>query len=1716
MQTCLKAEKTIVKFTSLSNQTSGSTITISLPQGMRITQINSVLLNGSGTSYSQFFLSQNRIGLLTLGSSLAIGDVIRIEFLQYANCSSGSTTFIAQDSFYFSGSSGNFSQIGNSFNGFAPSISISSISHTPSPVAGGSPTTKKFTVSNSGFGASSRILIVEKYTPGDFIFTGGSYRINPSGVNYTIPVSRITVKSDSLLILLNASDISNIGDGDTLFENSESFEIQYQITPQNCGISNSINSQLIAFWLCNSNSRCNGLSSNSTLSIGIPGTPNLTRLPIRSRRFDCFNNTQFRDTVRILNNGAGPATNIQILQYITIYPNMFNSTAMGFLDTSILRYSIGRNGVLLRPNYTVTGTINGNYSSWGCNLNGRVGRTRIVIPNLNAGDTLFFYTGSVQCQYNVPCNSNSGSGHDIVPPGISYDLSFQNGCGNINYNGGTQIVIEDYNYCRAYMANLAPPTAKTGESLDLVQKITDANPESGFDYPSRTRTEIEVSLPSVLVLDSSFAHPVYFETQGGTIVNPTTRPGNYRFAFRRLPYLGLGKLHIRVKGKCDTNFCPGLFNWTYQWKINPDTTSCSFTNTVICKNFSIAWLSNCKSNCCDLGLVNIEYSSNRINFGLPDNNNDKRPDISGSINKSLVRTEQFIPGDTIEFYYKGVYKTNSTHTQWEFSRIIFDASVSSRFDLISDSVFVNRFVGTDTAFRITPSITGGRYYSTDVSFMNDFLNNDTIVVKMKLRINANGNLDWSFNSMVNAWAAHIANPTNPGVDLFTCTPIQDFGIVWRRLNGIDNTPASTLTSTGCQTVIDQVYYYIETGFLGRGQADKFDFEYRPFAYPSQFRMFIPPGYSVDSVKLREWYHHTGGTATTNHPYFMQNRPFTQINDTLKFNLSNLYTPNGGLILPTDEGAYGYIWIYLRPSCRAANNVPIPLSAQQQYISFTSPSTTSFGFGTSFNTQGTIRNLQPQFVTSSSNSTVSSFEKKVSWPIQHTNATNIVANNVWFYFYNASGTFVVDSIKLGSVLILPDANGFFRLGNVGASAAISFTVFAKFNNCSTDSLLAYNGYSCSNYPSSFSPTLCSNIPIKLFVAPQVASIQTQISSLANTPNIPAVPSSGNYNRSVVNMCRSFPVEMTVQNSGAAMLYNVTENVILPINGLNVGVDYITDSGYIEYPIGTTPRAFSSTANSVILSQVSSGYISLNLNQIDPVNFNADKGLPGTGTSSSSSLRSAILRFKLRANCNLRSGTPFTVEQRANNACGANAIGSSNLLSGYALNLDGVTTVPYIAEVRMANTISGCNGDSCSFKVIKIGSSAVNTGDSIRLFIPNILQSSNFRCIGSNCPSAFPTFVNNAAIGGREFTIKIPSTMSNLDSLVFRSYLKTPANNNCGNNVRIGCDVTRQLVIFCPTLGSNCPNTSQSLGNSNRFIQVTKPNLTISTFAGSYLTGLPVQWKYRANGIVSNSGNTVANTDTTRINYYFDANNNNTLETNIDSFIYSRVYKMAIPNGGTNTFSDTFVYGKLAPSATRSMFAAIETKSGTGNCNCAAMTASTNIMGLELEKSYIQMKETGCSPLLQYYTGTRKKGTYVLYRTDKHNLVQAIDSGSMNENEMTLRDRPLVQGFYTYRLIHQDEQKTTRQIAILNTYIQCKNSEMSIVPNPNSGIFSISLLNQEINSYFEYEIFNSDGRKIISGKSFGAETQVDLSKHSKGVYTVWIRIDDKKWVEKIVLL
>lgn len=1718
-QKCLKPELLRMQFSVSGAGTTGSYLDIKLPNGFTFNGIAYFnVVSGGSNSASYAGLQSNGRHRITFANSTA-SSTLSIGIWQKATCSAGST---ALDSlFFFEGAGALNVSVSNSFNGTEPDLSLTGVSNSPSPANVGATVTRIMTITNGGLGASNRFRVADAFTSGALSFITGSGRINPSGVNYTIPSGQITVKSDSFLIQLTATQIQQIGDGDTLFENGESFQLQYQIVPQNCGVGFSISSNLIASWGCN-NAFCQNTIAIGGLGISAPASPNLVFTRIQEA-LKCYGTMQ-EDTA-IYRNTGGPASNINISTYQG-YPGIgYAPTYLRNIDTTFIRYRIGRNGTWIKPS-TFSNIASGT-SSEGCP---GISRVNFIVPLLGAGDTLYVLTPSTVCNLDFVNNRGCTKTTYSAPrlPVIHQDIIYRDGCNSITFNSNLN-TIRDYGAWDAQFSTFAPGSVSGGTTSTFRYVLSQT---SHTPTTSRQKLRFTFIPPAGFSIDNSGGNGVVLKI-GSTTYNPTS----YNTSTNEYFFNGVAansqsgsvleyKLAAPACGVCAGGFLEARWESAY---LVDSALSCNYINHN-CDRTRFYY--NCPP-CCPEGVVKLDsFKAMRKNYGLPDNNNDGQPDGSGTIDMSRVDTKNTANGDTAIVTWYGTVDAASSgpHIQFPYVYASFYTSSSffSYYNRLGATIYLDRVSLPDTSWSVGTGVrSGADTLRFDLSYSRPYQDGDKIRVELLLR-NSQGytssfySNNWSLTPTI--YGSQITNPVSADTSVRrSCGAGLDYLGVKVAVSIIGGqTP--TAQFSGCsQVVLAPIFYQSYENTASQNQ-NIWEFEYKPLTYPKQYKWLPPIGYDVDSIRGRFNYHTTNRNSSTIN---LGALTYTVSNDTIIVNIGNRFTPEGGSILPGDDGYVFKLDVYAKSSCRVSNLI----TQNGRFVSGTVGGAVTMltNIAPTYTTTNTahhnMRSTQPQLIINSSNPTQNVYTNIAEWPLAVREAASITSPLTWVSFVSNSGLVQVDSLKIGSTTILPDVNGFFRLGSLNNSTN-NYTVYAQHTVCGNDSIFVYYGYSCSAYPTvPFNTSICAYSPIVLKLATQPSAIQTAITGLSATPNDPSNAGSAAYGSTTVGMCSSFPVEMEIQSTQASNIYNIREIINLPIgiNG-NTALDYVSDSGYIEYPIGSTPRRFSTAANTAILAAIGSGNFTLDINQIDPDSFSTTKGLKGTALGTNATRR-IILRWKMRPNCDLISGDQWTATQRALSACGGNAVGNNGLTSGFALNVSGVTR-PYLADVTISTgSVDGCSGTApVRIRLEKVGASAPTATDSLTLRIPKTVKAGTITCNGAFCPAGTVTPVESIIGNFKYLKWQYPSTAGNAgDTLLYTYAMSADDKATCSTGEQVKVDVIQKITIACGA--GTCPNASVSLGGNTKPFDIRKANLSFDAYSSTYV--YPSLYKYVFGGNVLNTSNFVAAGTGVTLKTFMDVNNNLTYEKGIDALVKTTVLGSAIPTNGSVSFNDSFENNLYPPSPSLPMYTVIDTGDATANCFCGGVVQSAFNQALPIE--FLELNANNLNNVtgkVQWITNADNHVIrFDIYRkTENESNFTKIgyamaQKGNMTQSQYIYYDpiSVLSEGrvYYQIEAISQHQiNKMSKVVSINKTGLMTNNNLFSLSPNPSNQFVKISLGEGMING--EIMISDINGKIVYQGSFKGVETIIKTNELAQGVYTVSIKTSDLIEVQKLSVI
>lgn len=1733
--TCLMPGVLRMQFSVSSTGTTGAYLDIKLPSGFTYAGLayGPIVTGGSGANtltYAGMVAGRHRFNF---GSSVA-NQTIRFGIRQLATCAAGSGSYTGQDSlFFFEGAGSTFNSVSNIFNLTSPDLSITSITNNPSPTNPFTNVQRQYTVTNGGLGATRTFILAERFNVGDLAFDNTSFRINPAGVNFTIPAANITIKTDSILVRIDSALCTQIGNNNSFFENGESFVLRYTVVPQNCGVSNSISSTLLATWACPNTTRCQWSSQSTSISISVPAAPvlNITSTGVGGNNRVCFDGTtRYYDTIRIINTG-GTATRLDIdISHTTGRSSSnvisFQPPSWNYLDTSGVFVRINDNGTNFKPSFSNIANqtaFTGYTYAWA----GKVARFRVQVPSLANADTIYIYVPSIYHNFSSNCNENLTDNTQSFTTAVAYLVNYRNACGDISYFTpeasvvNTGLAFQSLNYSADMPVNIA-----CNQNYDARYIFNGLNIHwTGKFQRSSYQLIVDTGNLSNWNRSIPLLQRVFFTNGAGNVIVYPYKFVNGAYFFSGSAIVGFGAtsaMIFKLRTTSNGSTCAGTATVGFSWLFNADSSNCTTYNLVECNRVTFSF-AGCVVCCTDGGVNFHALKVERTNFGLLDANNDRIADAGNTrADSTQIRRDKTILGDTIRLSYAGTIVTNGTNPQWEslFANAVLKNGTAG-YSHISSTARVRFASGGDTVFNITPTNIADTF-TWNMSAVRTLLNGDSVFLTARYRVL--NNTDYNEIYSANFFASRIANPSLAytgnyrGNNRFMCG-IQFYRII-NSLSGITFNPASDINFSPCQQVgYTHVIQHTSSQFYNF--IDNFPNEVRPIGNAEEITFTVPSGYVIDSFNVL--YRYASGAFSSDITLRNASLAPTLSGNVYTINMQNLFQGFGGSLPIADQTYWIFLFTYIRPiSCVVPHNTPQTsiIAARLRSPNVSTAFTATMGIPRVFTSQ-------PIYVLNSTTPTAAAFDKVVSWPLSITNAGATASPNNWLRFTSPSGNLTIDSVKLGSTLFTPDVNGFYRLGTLAASSVSNLTVYSTNNACTRDSINVYIGYQCNGYPTTFSTTLCSYAPIKFYVNPQPAAIQTAVTPLSSTPRDPSNASSAAYGSSSVNMCGSFPVQMEIQSTQTANIFNVRERIVLPTNSAGqVGLSYVSDSGYIEYPIGSTPRAFSTAANSALLVQAGFGQMTLDLAQIDPTNFSSTRGLLGTGLGANSTRR-AIIRFKLRTNCNFVSGSSWRAVQLANSPCGAPATGNNAPVNGTSASINGIT-VPYLADVNMVLAGSSIVGFGTnlpvSIKSEKIGAVVPTAADSFTMVVPTSVNISTINCAGSFCPASTVSPVITQVGANRVYKWRYPATASNSgDTLRYTFNLTSATRSVCAANLQIRLDLLQRATVYCgAAIPANvCPNSSVSLGGDAETFNLEKPNLTITDIQAGYPNIAP-RYTYTFSAGVRNTG-TAALPANSRYNLrvYFDANNNNILEPSTDILVHRTVFNTALAINANDRLGDTFSYSGVVPSASRAMFG-LFTVADTPNCTCDSLLVSQPIIGLNAEPRNYKISTKACTNTIEWSVVNEYNVNYYTIEMNENNVwtevgkVYSASRQAHNANYSFVHNATEGKKFYRILVFAIGQQVSTKSYKekLVENNCGTLRAKVAIMPNPAHTQFEYTIYNSTDLNNQSISIYSANGKLMLQTTTNELTGKINITGFKPGVYMVQFK--NSEFAEVVQLL
>jgi protocatechuate 3,4-dioxygenase beta subunit len=1324
---------------------------------------------------------------------------------------------------------------------------------------------------------------------------------------------------DTLRVQITAAQLAAIGNNDNNFDGvrnpgpaQESFDLSYTQTAMNCGAANAIESELRAYYGCGS--ICSDVSILGSLGVNLSVPPILSatyNMPASS----CYDYSTIHTGTLTITNSGGLARDANIyFGDVWGLPTQYNyGLGATEMDTASVMVSI--NGgpsfhpTLIDVKFNGANPYNFNGTS-SCGTELKPCGAYINVPSLANGQTIVITYNFKKCHVTqTQCPSGDLKNMDNRINYSVYQLRYKNACLDANYGDAPN----SYNYpsmpgygkslpYEFVQLSLIPefPTDLVDNQVGNFTTTISSGYIEEYLFTNNGYLQVTQSLPPGFSL-ASVPNNIEFVDGDGTVWPATianANPLQLQFAFPRPAGFSTSgaTLNLKIQFNCAAyqagpNSTPTV---NQSWGVLTDP-SCSSLMNLLCFNHTINL--HCPSPCPE-GIGNTLFTMKRISTGAPDNNNDGIADASGSIDPAKVRLDRAMVGDTIELSYHGVVYDAGTPFTSAYAHSLFP-TVSHWSVLPNSEAYLYRGGSLFASVtNLTTLINAVDSLKTDISGLGTMINLDSIVVKVRMRLDANigGNIEPVIPDNI----MYATRPANPSTWLY-CDHwngrVSKVGYYHTYYYG--NSP----NLTDCNSNYISINDYLSVGPCCDNYGNRsflFPYEVKQYSYLDSVKFILPVGLTLDRVDID--FSRPGGNNTANFSSYTHtetNVPVTQSGGFYHVNAKQYYAEFGGNANNpiADDGWNTQVRVYVKATCTTPALTNLYLQSIEDFKSI-NPFIPDAHYELNY---PTVTNYPRYAVANGSQLTMvagASASKNIAGDtVKWTNLTianqSTVASNIntWVYIQQPTATTTIVSVTDNLGNPIPQNNGFYELGAMATSQQRQLNIIATTTSCNRDSVKVYYGYDCAGYPTSFSPALCNFNPITLVSRPLSAKIDGFVTTLANTPLDPSNPGAGNYGSNTVNMCSPIPVEMILNSALQGNIYDVNARVQLP-----TGVSYVPGSAYIEYPIGTTPRLIDIAHEAVLASVGPGGILNFKLDSIDATNFNtaSDKGLYGTAHLPSTE-RQVKIRYQVQVDCNYPGTGRLRMNMLAKRACGTNAVNNNSAKTSSRYTLTAPPSVYQNTIVNLTPSLNSCSDiQQASTTITKIGNNMIGVEDSIRLEVPTGITVSNIVCTG--CPSGTIVPVINSDNGVDIYTWPYPAFSGpDYGNGILQTYtynLSALPTGPCAANLELTVSVIEKAGFTC--LGVPCPNNLPvEGGTATSNFNYNKPNFSISPISALTYSTLP-PYTYQVNAVINNTSGISATGF--KVLYAIDVDGDSLYNAAIDILVDTITYNSVIPAAG----------------------------------------------------------------------------------------------------------------------------------------------------------------------------------------------------------------------------
>ncbi|MCH2042782.1 MAG: hypothetical protein MK212_01465, partial [Saprospiraceae bacterium] len=992
-------------------------------------------------------------------------------------------------------------------------------------------------------------------------------------------------------------------------------------------------------------------------------------------------------------------------------------------------------------------------------------------------------------------------------------ISYQDGCGNNFSLNSTNIDnnrtlrtynFNEYNLPIIYNGQVAPFSTATGN-------ISGLNTNSSLIW--------EIILPpcgvnfSGSASDVSWAnrYPISLLTNGDTIRATFDVPNNDIY--------DNATLTINTMGSCGT--CGAQQSIQKRLFVNTSATDpdhCKFCVYNISNSLSVD--QSCNAAPCDgLRMTNFEFL--RTNLGLADNDNDRYPDPTGTLDTSQIRRDFFIYRDTSQALFEGKIQVLQGSPNYNFAYI--ELTIDNNWDFLDGSaeildastgtvLYCNQLQLNNTTvngnrktfiFDYSPSSLSSPCPNVNNTY--SFEDGDSITVRANFVNTLNGNniLD-GLVYPVRMYTSEVANPST--AQQASCNNNIGFSALYK-IYSLE--PRVDISGNGLHNSCNlrRVDVEVEANTGQNIQSiNIFPYEYRLIGYPQTMTLQIPQGYEYDYARLNSFPNIPNNTLID---------PVDPNANPLVFEVGQIYQAGGipqhpTQVIPIDGLDRKEVQVFLRPTCTIANMTPQVMHATLDWT-HTLPQLQDPNGEVldATRSENGLRWQKPAVQLSPiSSTTAEGVTEQVEWIVRINNPTNTSdASNVFLGFRSPSGNINVLQVEhissngtvVSPTLLSQQANTF-QFGDITQTEYHDFRITANYNQCMLDSVWIMAGWNCTGYPNALSLYPCDLDTLTLLVQPKQAILQVE-SSFDSTADAG---------------CDTLTYSFLINSAGEASVFKPSIELQLP-QGLHLVGDAV-----IEYPIGSTPRVFNTTTVGQLLV--------IDLDNADAQNTGSlsiqNDGLLGTRMTNLVEERQALVQLKFLTTCDFVSGTGFYLHPYGEAPCGSAAQGSGIPSYQAPIHFDTMSTDYTILSSLYLAAVPSCQQPTVTLEVELVADGTPNSSDTTYIILPpDIRYQGNLTCYQSQCP----TFLFNELLmdNSTRLVFAFPQNWASGDTVRFDLDIGTSNFTGCSNSEVISIEhISTVSTPSCALDGSSCGISRVSVGQEFLSTGIYKPDITIS--------------------------------------------------------------------------------------------------------------------------------------------------------------------------------------------------------------------------------------------------------------------------------------------------